>query len=338
MKRSTGITLAVLFAAHPALAQSGALGGFLTPPPKLDLTLPQALHAALDAYQQSFFPAPIINVLASQVTTFPIGTSSGAFTYTYDVATRTFRRRTSTLGPYYAERATTVGRRHALEIGSATQFTSYGRLDGRSLDDDALYQYTRSTDGTTSGRQLHISMQQRITTFFATYGLSNTVDVRVTVPLVRTTFHGVVKDQSGETFAGTFLRTSSPGARDFAGFTTAIADFGPVSDTGLGDIQARAKWNVVSTRRLDAGGQVDLRIPTGDYFHLRGTDAWRQKMSALVTVRTGPVQHHANVGYTFRLTGATLLEAAVNTLAEHQGATANGCRMSPAPNGHPHRC
>jgi hypothetical protein len=319
IKRTSVLIVAALLMARSASAQFG-----FDTPTKLDLTLPQALHATLDAYGSFLSDALVINVLASQVTTFPLGSSSGAFTFTYDVGTRTFRRRSTGLGPWYAERATTLGRRHAFEVGSATQFTRYRGLDGRDLDDDVLFTLTRTPTGEIdSGSYLNLSLSQRITSLSATYALSQSVDVRFVVPLVSTRFHGIVRDETGEIFAGTFARSSRPGSGDFAGFTAAIADFGPVTDTGIGDVQARAKWNFLRSSRLDAAAQVELRLPTGDYYALTGTDAWRQKMSALFTAHLGPLEQHVNIGYTFRLSGATLLEAASQTLREQQGATAN---------------
>src|SRR6185436_13085860 len=48
--------------------------------------------------------------VGSQVSLFPIGSSSGGFTYRYDSALGTFSRTTGTFGPAFAERAETNGR------------------------------------------------------------------------------------------------------------------------------------------------------------------------------------------------------------------------------------
>src|SRR5690349_16801412 len=48
--------------------------------------------------------------IGAQVSNVPLGSSSGGFTYTYDVARGTFERSTQTFGPAFAERAETIGR------------------------------------------------------------------------------------------------------------------------------------------------------------------------------------------------------------------------------------
>ena len=48
--------------------------------------------------------------IGAQVSTFPLGSSSGGFTYGYDAALGTFSRTTQTFGPAFAERAATIGK------------------------------------------------------------------------------------------------------------------------------------------------------------------------------------------------------------------------------------
>src|SRR6476660_1627197 len=60
-------------------------------------------------------PSPIdtniVGVLASlEVSTAPIGTSTGGFTYTFDSRLGTFNRSSESFGPLFAERSLTIGR------------------------------------------------------------------------------------------------------------------------------------------------------------------------------------------------------------------------------------
>src|SRR5262245_14540103 len=48
--------------------------------------------------------------IGSQVSVFPLGSSSGGFTYGYDAALGTFNRTTQTFGPAFAERAASLGK------------------------------------------------------------------------------------------------------------------------------------------------------------------------------------------------------------------------------------
>jgi hypothetical protein len=44
-----------------------------------------------------------------QLSSFPLGSSAGGFTYTFDDSLGTFRRTSNSFGPSFAERATTIG-------------------------------------------------------------------------------------------------------------------------------------------------------------------------------------------------------------------------------------
>ena len=49
--------------------------------------------------------------MATQFATFPLGSSTGGFTYVFDETLGTFRRSSNNFGPSFAERALTIGRR-----------------------------------------------------------------------------------------------------------------------------------------------------------------------------------------------------------------------------------
>src|ERR1041384_7089660 len=78
-------------------------------------------------------------VLNSQLTTFPVATSSGAFTYTFDPATRTFARRVRTFGPWFVERAATLGRSRSVAFGASVEPVGFESLDGRRLSAAPVY-------------------------------------------------------------------------------------------------------------------------------------------------------------------------------------------------------
>src|SRR5207248_6205380 len=62
--------------------------------------------------------------MATQFSTFPLGSSTGGLTYVFDESVGTFRRGSSSFGPLFAERALTIGRRK-LSAGFNYQRTSY---------------------------------------------------------------------------------------------------------------------------------------------------------------------------------------------------------------------
>ena len=263
------------------------------------------------------------SVLTSQLATFPVGSSSGAFTYVYDERTRAFSRRTRTFGPWFAESASSLGRKGAFSVGTSVQAVRFDSLDGRTLEEGVFH--TRSKRGAAGdwiGRQLNMSLTNHTVSVFGTYALSPTVDVGVIVPVVRVGFEAVAVNLRGETLTDSTLGSGA---------------IPHVSASSLGDLQPRAKWNVVRSDLIDGAIQVDFRLPTGSVRQLTGTGSPRQKLSALMSLHHGAFEEHVNVSYTFRLSGASPWSALFNNVGietesgfavggeavEAEGATAN---------------
>src|SRR5206468_10534548 len=75
--------------------------------------------------------------IGTHLTSLPIGSSSGGFTYSYAARYGTFTRTIESFGPAFAERAQTLGR-HRLNSGASYQYSQYTHLDGRSLEDGRI--------------------------------------------------------------------------------------------------------------------------------------------------------------------------------------------------------
>src|SRR5438270_12774271 len=71
---------------------------------------------------------------SSGFTTFPFNSSPGSFTFTYDRDLGAYVNTSDTLGPLFAERATTVGRKK-LSVGFYGTFFNYDSFNGQSLND-----------------------------------------------------------------------------------------------------------------------------------------------------------------------------------------------------------
>src|SRR6185436_14615663 len=78
--------------------------------------------------------------MATQFSTFPLGSSSGGMTYVFDESVGTFRRGSMSFGPLFAERALTIGRRK-LNAGFNYQRTSYKAFEGQNLDNGSIKFY-----------------------------------------------------------------------------------------------------------------------------------------------------------------------------------------------------
>jgi hypothetical protein len=83
--------------------------------------------------------------MATQFSTFPLGSSTGGLTYVFDESIGTFRRGSASFGPLFAERALTIGRRK-LSAGFNYQHTSYDTFEGQNLKDGPIKFYLRHQD------------------------------------------------------------------------------------------------------------------------------------------------------------------------------------------------
>src|SRR2546426_1048149 len=152
--------------------------------------------------------------MATQFSTFPLGSSTGGLTYVFDESVGTFRRGSASFGPLFAERALTIGRRK-LSVGFNYQRTSYDTFEGRNLDDGSIKFYLRHNDCCTfrllpqapfqefSGQRgdgsrltppfegdlieaaLSLKATTHTTAVFADYGVTDRWDVGLAVPFVK---------------------------------------------------------------------------------------------------------------------------------------------------------
>src|SRR5688572_25914276 len=91
--------------------------------------------------------------IASQLSTFPLGSSSAGFTYTFDPALGVFNRSTETFGPVFAERPITAGK-GKLSFGVTHLRASYDEFEGQGLRDGDIKLYLTHQDVDMSGNTL----------------------------------------------------------------------------------------------------------------------------------------------------------------------------------------
>jgi hypothetical protein len=251
--------------------------------------------------------------LASQITTFPLASSSGGFSYATQENGQPIV--TSTFGPLFAERAFTIGRRK-LNFGYTFQATTYDSFEGESLEDNGIRFISQHNDccpaagpnnppNTTDftpdfERDLLLStldskIQTRTNAFFANYGVTNRFDVGVAIPIVSVDVESSV--------TGQILRTATVASPLTHSYDGLGADSKTVSEsgsaTGLGDILLRAKYNVYQTPTMAFAGALDLRLPSGDEDQLLGTGATQVQPFFIASGEFGRFSSHVNFGYTF---------------------------------------
>lgn len=269
------------------------------------------IPAAADANQ---YLVPALNsMIASNVAAFPL--SSTVAGITFDFAGGKPVRVVESLGPIFAETAATLGPRKAT-VGVNATHLSLDRFRDMALD---RMQYTFAhQDVDTSGVlgdtapevdlitvAPNLDVNATITAFYATYGVSRSLDIGIAVPFVWITMRGEARaNVNSFTLVGPIGRA----LHSFGGSLTApeLTRSIPydVSAKGLGDIALRAKYRLPTGSATGVALLVDVRLPTGDERDYLGTGDLNARFSVISSRKVGDFTPHLNVGYDYR--GANL--------------------------------
>ena len=266
-----------------------------------------------------------------QLSTQPLGSPAGGFTYTFDESLGTFRRTSSSFGPSFAERALTLGR-NKFNGGFTYQRTRYTSFEGRDLRDGSIKFYLRHSEccspGTGGGSggggggqgggsgpieqpngsrlsppfegdviEAALSLDATVQTgaFSFSYGVTNRWDVGVVVPVVSLDLSADVEATIVRLATASDPLTHTFETGNTAATTKTFHESG--SATGLGDVVVRTKYRVASFGNGGLAGAADIRLPTGDRNDLLGSGG-QAKLFLVHSAGTSRVMEHVNVGYT----------------------------------------
>jgi hypothetical protein len=216
----------------------------------------------------------IADLVGLEVSTAPIGSSAGGFTFTFDPVTRAFSRAAPSFGPTFGERAITAGEGRA-SFGINYIRTTYDTLDGVDIRDGSLTTVTLRAGATplfAGTAALDITTDTFV--FFTNVALNRWFDAAVAVPYVTLRVDG----------------------------THQIADrlaSGSASASGIGDIALRAKIRLYEEEQGGVALGVDLRVPTGDQEAMLGAGVTRTLVSGIWSTTAGAFAPHASVGFEF---------------------------------------
>ena len=272
--------------------------------------------------------------MATQFSTFPLGSSTGGLTYVFDESVGTFRRGSASFGPLFAERALTIGRRK-LSVGFNYQRTSYDTFEGQNLDDGSIKFYLRHQDccgfqdptagtgfmvrpdgirgnppfeGDVIEASLSLMATTHTTAVFANWGISDRWDVGLAVPFVRVNLDARVQALIVRLVTCSTPRavpvpapeTCSPDVHTFErgnpNATQTVQHSGQAS--GLGDIVLRTKYHFLRAAGGGLAATVDVRLPTGDENELLGAGGAQAKFLLVASNERGRFGQHVNIGYT----------------------------------------
>jgi hypothetical protein len=215
----------------------------------------------------------IADLVGLEVSTAPIGSSAGGFTFTFDPVTRSFRRAAPSFGPMFGDRAITAGQGRA---GMGVNFihATYDALDGIPIGDGSLRTvvFYGGSSAPTGAATLTITSDTVV--MFANLSLNRWFDASLAAPWVT-------------------LRLD--GAHAIAGQQA----IGRATAQGLGDVALRGKIRLYEQRQGGVALGVDLRLPTGDPEAMLGAGVTRTLVSGIWSGTIGPVVPHASFGYEF---------------------------------------
>lgn len=281
------------------------------------------------------------SAIATQLTALPIISPSSGFTYRYDSEAGAFVRTTTSFGPIYSERAETVGR-GKVSFGVSYQRFRFSSIDGIDLHKvPATFSHlpdtgpgnvpeTYEADVIQTGNNIDLNLDS--TVVYGTVGLTDRIDLSVSVPLVSVRM-GVSSDAqiirvSGPTVtvpgAGTFPNphqfTSDPNSLTHSYYSNGSA-------SGLGDVSFRLKGNVWRGQSFGVALGLDVRTPTGNAWKFLGTGATGIKPFVAVSAAGRHFAPHVNLGYQWNgssilagdVTGSTVFEDASGTSVIQNG-------------------
>jgi hypothetical protein len=231
----------------------------------------------------------IIDLAGSQLSSFPLGSASGGFTWDVDTATATFTRASNSFGPIFAERPLTIGRRR-LNAGVNYQRVTFDHLDGRSIRGGEIVGYFGQTNivgpiGYFFADSLDVKVTTDTWNAFATYGLTDRLDIGVAFPINRVDMNATLTSRIGNTVTG--INDPDPYIVTRSG-----------SASGIGDMVIRAKYNILKRNAIGIAESIDVRLPTGDERDLLGVAGPQFKLTFIASSTVGNLSPHFNLGYT----------------------------------------
>lgn len=242
--------------------------------------------------------------ITSSIASIPFAAAAGGVSFSFTGGTPVATAISP--GPIFGERAQTLGKGR-LFVGATLNGITYSKLRGVPLN--ALdFKFPHQNVGNAAlGDPIwendyievttHLNLSLLVTSFVASYGLTDRLDVGLALPVVHASLSGsshaviVQAESNSPHFFGTDANPSTTADTSASG-----------SIFGLGDLAARVKF-----RAYDRGSETvalvgELRLPTGNKADFLGAGATSFRALAIVSMRHGNFTPHLNAGVF--LTGA----------------------------------
>ncbi|HMC55258.1 MAG TPA: hypothetical protein VKH19_08820 [Gemmatimonadaceae bacterium] len=325
------LTLAVAPAAHAQTMRDKVSELFIfgggSNPLHLGGTADPDNPANIRAHGDHFVPAAVsqngsiitfLTVAVGQsVADVPIGATSSGETFRFEAGVPV--KTSTSAGPILAERSETIGRGRAI-VGVGHTRVPFTTIRGQDMGNLELIFTHQNVDfpgcdsiaGGSCAQmglpllenevirvRLSLHTDVSITSFYATYGLFDFLDVSFVLPLMSTHMSGTSEAQIipfGGTSAVHFFAGTPTDPVLSANRTVEGSSF------GLGDVAVRVKALVRQTDKASFALFGDARFATGDEDDLLGAGYFTARGAGALTAHYGPFSPHLNFGYLYRHT------------------------------------
>jgi hypothetical protein len=214
--------------------------------------------------------------IGAEIAVFPFSSSVGGFTFSFESALGTFVRTTETLGPLFAERASTLGRGKFSLHASFTAFR-YDEFNGQDLNDlmvvarhqpDTIPPDDVRTSFELDTIRIHVDLDIRVQmlAMAAAYGLTDRLDIGILIPIVRVDMDVRARAEIVPSPDNPF-----PAVHTFVGGPESPNDAASGDAIGIGDIVLRAKYHVLKSDVVDLAAAMLVKLATGDEDDFLGT-------------------------------------------------------------------
>ena len=236
--------------------------------------------------------------LNSEKGSFPVSSTGGGFTFQYDSELEVFTRTTDSLGPIFAERATTLGEKK-INFGFSYTYIDYSKLQGKDLHNlkSIVFLDQKQKDKNLLQLDFDVNVKSNLFSFYGTYGITDRWDISVLVPVLQVQF-------DVDSTARILNRTREKGqGGKILGYSfdsgETIGDSVSGASTGIGDIFLRSKYNLFTSEWIDFTPALDVKLQTGNEDELLGTGRTSIKPFLVFSKSITRFTPHFNVGYEF---------------------------------------
>ena len=245
----------------------------------------------------------VARALLLNLTSAPLGTSSGGFLYRLNPELGTVERVSQTFGTFLVDRAVTGGL-GSVSLGMTGATAGYDRLNGYDLRDGSFVTVANRFRGDAQPfdtESLTLRLRTSTMMLFASVGVDDNIELGIVVPIERINLEG----ERLNVYRGTpVVQATAKG-----------------SASGLGDIAVRAKYGLFSSATTNLAATGEVRLPTGNEENLLGAGSLSWRLLGVASFETGPIGLHANGGIVRGgLSNETLLAGAL-AVAVHPRAT-----------------